>query len=281
MLKTNKTYGVNLLSGLLTGAVIALASTMLTATTVHANETPSASECGQLPDVAWWSKSHEKVQKFVRNRHRGNWDSYVEKWTKYQTRMQKIYARDGSALIKSRDLKLEGETLAAHIKHITVRLDVIKCLAEEAELADIQRLANLDTASGGNFETAAREDNATPATDSDHQRVALLSPDQQLRTATASDSDYKIEIKAHCLDDGTRVFEVYNAGAKWPKLAAISIYETERMRVVSRRELRMTKDHHVTFTIPKTYGEQKQLAAWVQPSWMLRDFRYDAKLLCE
>ena len=201
--------------------------------------------------------------------------------------MQEIYARDGSALIKSRDLRLEGETLATHIKNIDTRLQVIKCLAEESEIADIQKLASLDTAAGGNFETASREDKETPAADSssasdrDSQRFALLSSDQSGSTGRLEKSAYQVEINARCLDDGTRVFEVTNIGPKWPKTAAVSIYEIERMKVVSRRVMRLATNQRMTFNVPKTYGEQKQLAAWVQPTWMLRDFRYDAKLLCK
>lgn len=287
MLKINKTYRVITRPRLIAAATLALA-TVLSTGPVSAAETETASSCGQLPNVAWWSKSHQKVKKFVDTRHRGDWDSYVEKWSKYQNRMQEVYARQGTALIKSRDLRLEGETLAAHIKDIGTRLAVIKCLAEEAETAEIQKLANLDTAAGGNFETASRED--TPggpsgglpaASDRDNQRFALLSSDGSDSPGRQEESAYKVEINAHCLDDGTRVFEVTNIGAEWPKRAAVSIYEVERMKVVSKRVMRLAQNQRMTFRLPKTYGDQKELVAWVQPTWMLRDFRYDAKLLCK
>ena len=42
--------------------------------------------------------------------------------------MQKIYDRDGSATVKSRDLRLSGDTLARYIKEYDIRIDVTRFL---------------------------------------------------------------------------------------------------------------------------------------------------------
>jgi hypothetical protein len=84
--------------------------------------------CPDLPDVAWWRTTRIKIVNYVDLKYRGNWVPYIQKWEDYKQKMQGILASNGTALVKSRNIRLEGDNLASHIQEIERRLDVTKCL---------------------------------------------------------------------------------------------------------------------------------------------------------
>ena len=48
-----------------------------------------AQECDPYPKVAWWGAlSHESVTKYVRNRHNGEWNAYIQKWQNQGNRLK-------------------------------------------------------------------------------------------------------------------------------------------------------------------------------------------------
>jgi hypothetical protein len=86
------------------------------------------SGCPELPDVAWWRTTRIKIVNYVDLKYRGNWVPYIQKWETYRQKMQGILASNGTALVKSRNIRLHGDKLASHIQEIEQRLDVTKCL---------------------------------------------------------------------------------------------------------------------------------------------------------
>ena len=84
--------------------------------------------CPDLPDVAWWRTTRIKIVNYVDLKYRGNWVPYIQKWEAYKQKMQGIFASNGTALVKSRNIRLHGDNLASHIQEIERRLEVIKCL---------------------------------------------------------------------------------------------------------------------------------------------------------
>jgi hypothetical protein len=84
--------------------------------------------CPDLPDVAWWRTTRIKIVNYVDLKYRGNWVPYIQKWEDYKQKMQGILASNGTALVKSRNIRLEGDNLASHIQEIERRLEVTKCL---------------------------------------------------------------------------------------------------------------------------------------------------------
>ena len=84
--------------------------------------------CPDLPNVAWWKTTRIKIVNYVDLKYRGNWLPYIQKWEAYKQKMQGIFASNGTALVKSRNIRLHGDNLASHIQEIERRLDVTKCL---------------------------------------------------------------------------------------------------------------------------------------------------------
>ncbi len=90
-----------------------------------------AANCPALPNVVWWKTTHVKIVKYVDRKYGGNWHPYIKKWENYKSKMQDILERDGTALVKSRDIRLRGEQLAHHIVQIEQRIVVTRCLQEK------------------------------------------------------------------------------------------------------------------------------------------------------
>ena len=87
--------------------------------------------CPNLPNVAWWKTTRIKIVNYVDLKYRGNWVPYIQKWEAYKQRMEGILASNGTALVKSRNIRLYGDKLAFHIKEIERRLEVTKCLKDK------------------------------------------------------------------------------------------------------------------------------------------------------
>jgi hypothetical protein len=89
-----------------------------------------AAACPHLPDVAWWDTTPQQIVDYVDQTFQGDWDPYIAKWEAYRVRMVQIRDSNGAAVVKSRGLRLEGVTLADHIRDIDQRLAVTRCLKE-------------------------------------------------------------------------------------------------------------------------------------------------------
>jgi len=95
----------------------------------------SKNKCPAFPRVAWWTfKSHDRVADYVNRKHKGNWAPYIKKWNGRLKSLQDIYSRDSSAVTKTGNT-LKGPSLAAYIKKMQDRIDVTRCLANNAGAA--------------------------------------------------------------------------------------------------------------------------------------------------
>jgi hypothetical protein len=89
--------------------------------------------CDALPKVSWWgTNTHQKIVNYVNKKYAGDWESYITKWNNYSSRIQKIIDNDGAAVIKSKNLRLEGQELVAYLENMNQRISVVQCLAKEA-----------------------------------------------------------------------------------------------------------------------------------------------------
>jgi hypothetical protein len=90
-----------------------------------------ADSCPNLPHVSWWDTSPDKIIRYVDQAFRGEWEPYIARWEDYRFRMEQIQRANGAAVVRSRNLRLEGEALARHINDIDQRLLVTRCLKEK------------------------------------------------------------------------------------------------------------------------------------------------------
>ena len=89
-----------------------------------------AKSCPRLPEVAWWATTPQKIIEYVDQTVQGDWDPYIAKWESYRIRMTQISQSNGAAVVKSRGLRLEGDSLVDHIRDIDQRLKVTRCLKD-------------------------------------------------------------------------------------------------------------------------------------------------------
>ncbi len=92
---------------------------------------PESKQCGPFPQVAWWKfKSHESVTRYIARKYRGDWESYIGKWSYRLAKLQDIYDRESGA-VTSNGILLKGQELFTYIGHMQKRISVVRCLAKE------------------------------------------------------------------------------------------------------------------------------------------------------
>jgi len=111
------------------GVILALVSSEVQAgTSPRAALEAKAATCPELPNVTWWKTTRVKIVRYVDFKYKGNWAPYIQKWQDYKEKMQRILDNNGLALVKSRNIRLQGDELAFHISEIDRRLAVTRCL---------------------------------------------------------------------------------------------------------------------------------------------------------
>ena len=133
--------------------------------------TSFAAECPAFPKLSFWGDlSHDTVQNYVESKFDGDWSAYVERLIYIKKGLKDIQDRGKSALVKlkGREVVLKGEKLRNYLLLSQTRINVIQCLADQMEVADLQNFA---TAAGGDaiLEQAS-------LSDSDDYRTFLTLP---------------------------------------------------------------------------------------------------------
>jgi len=230
-----------------------------------------AASCPALPDVVWWKTTHVKIVKYVDRKYRGDWDPYIQRWEDYEKKMQGILDTDGTALVKSRDIRLRGKQLAAHILQIHQRLVVTRCLKQKFS-GQVATNKNGTAGDSGNDRINTNIYQASLA-----KRRSNPSDDQ---IASINAARLDVEITARC-DGNTPTFQITNLGPKWPRLAAISIHRTAGNALVSKRRMKLDNSQQATFKIRKRGKALRgEIGIFIQPSWEKRPFHYDTKIRC-
>ncbi|MBT3766143.1 MAG: c-type cytochrome [Rhodospirillaceae bacterium] len=87
--------------------------------------------CPPLPQISMWSNvTHASMTEYIKNKHGGDWESYIDKWKNQLDLLMDVYARNSEVVIRSKNLRLKGETLAEYINNVRKRLAVTRCLAK-------------------------------------------------------------------------------------------------------------------------------------------------------
>ncbi len=100
-----------------------------------------AANCPPLPNVAWWTKSHDKVIAYVQRKYDGDWNAYVWKWLSYRKKVVRLYKLKKTLVLKSRGVKIKGSKLAEYAQQIDERIAVVKCLADAVSETDLEAAA--------------------------------------------------------------------------------------------------------------------------------------------
>jgi len=234
-----------------------------------------AEGCPDLPHVSWWDTSHKKIVKYVDDRFDGDWDPYIHRWINYRIKMQRIFNADGTAVVKSRGVRLSGERLAHHIGDIDRRIRVTQCLkvkfgGKTAALNDGRKDGSATGGAGGDVIQTGRA----------KAQLASMVKGDPVQVSEISETELNIEIVAKCIKK-TPVFQVTNLGSKWPRSGAIGIYRTVGKTKMTERRVRLANSQRMTF---KAWQNGKpatgEVGLWLDPAWTRRGFAYDSRITC-
>lgn len=91
--------------------------------------------CPEMPLVPWWTNnSPDQVSSYVSRKYDGDWSAYIGKWRKQGDKLLDLHLSQKKAIIKSRNIVLEGEQLAIYVKMVEKRVKVIECYAHQSIL---------------------------------------------------------------------------------------------------------------------------------------------------
>lgn len=128
-----------------------------------------------------------------------------------------------SAVIKSRNMTLAGESLKQHVRDIDQRIAALGCLkAKDEQLAALASDIKPQSASAP----------AKPA--SQKPAPARRLPAEEVETVAVTGSGLDLEVSAKC-QAGAPVFQITNLGDRWPKLGTVNIYNTADRSTLSKR----------------------------------------------
>ena len=276
--------GIRAMAGI--AGLVMLAGTMIT--TTQPNNEAQAASCPDLPEVAWWKTNHDKIVDYVEQRYRGKWEPYLQKWRDYRNKMRAIHEKDGTAIVKSRGIRLRGATLRKHIGDVEKRILVTQCLQEKhggrlaaPNPADEYPISGAGRALAGVFRAATRQALQFTSLPGPQTSGSINASLQAEETFNGVIHDIlNVEVSATCRGR-TPVFKVTNLGDGWPRLGNINIYQTDGRTIVTKRRLKLDTAEQATFNV-HTRGRALagEFGIWIKPSWTDRPFQYDAKITC-
>ncbi len=266
--------------------MVMLAGTMIM--TTQPNYEAQAASCPDLPEVAWWKTNHDKIVDYVEQRYEGKWEPYLDKWRDYRNKMRAIHAKDGTAIVKSRGIRLRGANLEKHIGDVEKRILVTQCLQEKhggrlaaSNPADGHSISGAGSSIAGVFRAATQQAlqfASLPRSQIARSTKASFWADETSNGIIHDVLDLKVSATCH---GRMPVFTVTNLGDRWPRLGVINIYQTDGRTMVTKRRLKLDTAQQATFNVLKRgRALAGEVGVWIQPSWTDRQFQYDAKITC-
>lgn|GEM_PF-2799265 len=92
-----------------------------------------AYNCTAFPDVAWWINDPAKVVNLVNKRYKGDWDTYIFKWLRYEASMQRSLENGEVRVIESQNKTLSGPTLSTFVALIRKRIAALQCIRDSED----------------------------------------------------------------------------------------------------------------------------------------------------
>ena len=220
-----------------------------------------ASTCQPFPTLALWGDyTHAKVIKMVSERLEGDWSAYLSLLENRQRMIKDLQSNGKSLTLKSKGKRyvLSGRKLAAYIRVADRRNDIVRCLADEADQAQLS-----------NFETAAGSVKPAGGETAD------------VEVAAVRQGRLDMEIKSQCVY-GDTTFTITNQGEAWPQRSAIDIYRLDRGRSqkIHSRRLRFAAGQSVKLKVPAAKNPTGQLGLFIDAPWAQRPFKMDRTLTC-
>jgi hypothetical protein len=111
---------------------------------------PASADCEAFPKIPLWKTlTHDFARQLVDEKYDGDWQAYIGKLERYESKLRGIFERGASADVtwKNRKIRLKGSAIPRFLKLVDRRISVTRCLAENR--ADNQDIANFSTAAGG------------------------------------------------------------------------------------------------------------------------------------
>jgi len=263
------------------GALIAVTASPMTA------KAAADSACQPFLNVSFWGDlTHEGVIQYVDSRLGGNWNSFIDRLEQYQAKLEEAHSQAQAFTVsyQGQKISLEGQKLSVFKRASQWRLNIVKCLADEAQAealgASLQEFA---TAAGGNDESVPVD--ITSATMSSKKpsayQAANTSAVPEIQTGKVETASVNMRVESQC-SAGVASFRVTNVGNDWPGRGHIKLFALDSGKPVqlSERIFRFVSGQNSTFKVRTDRVGAKNIALWIDPSWEQRDFAFDAAVNC-
>ena len=115
----------------------------------------ASASCGPFPRIPLWtSLSHDSVRQQVEVAYDGDWQAYIAKLERYESKLRGIQERGTAAVVtwNGRKIRLKGDAIDIFLDQVDRRIIVTRCLSENDDIA------NFSTAAGGTDAGAAITD---------------------------------------------------------------------------------------------------------------------------
>jgi hypothetical protein len=217
--------------------------------------------CKVFPDYKLWNTlTHDRAISYVDRKLKGDWSPYIGHLRKQISNIEKIIASGKSARLKHKGkvAVLTGENLEEYLQVSHARLDVVQCLANEQDVAKLDK-----------FATAAGDE-------AEDKEIAVST-----KPVAPGSARVKLAVSTSC-SNGVSKFRIKNEGADWPKSSSFSLFRIEGAKKypVSARRMRLKRGQIASFSVKKSRNPSGQLGLFVGPTWYERAFAYDATLTC-
>ncbi|MEO5338260.1 MAG: hypothetical protein H7841_15410 [Magnetospirillum sp. WYHS-4] len=206
-------------------------------------------ECPAYPQVPWWENlTHDNTRRYVAMAHDGDWKVYLAKWRFQLADLEGIYGRGSAGLIRSHNIRLQGEDLRQYIEKVRARIDVVECLARETPI--LPKMARRSPAEAGDAEGEGH----------------LVGKTAKKTALPGAAGAFQPEIETRCTTEGA-IFRVVNRGALWPGQADFLV----RLggNPVAERRLRMAAGQTVEFRVDGKASAELRIV----PDWDPLDIR--------
>lgn len=120
------------------------AAVLFSARGVLAFPPQAKAECAPFPKLEFWGNlTHSSVQNRVKFRFNGDWNTYINRLERIIVGLKGIQEKGQAAVIKMRGrrVRLKGTKLDNYLQLSGTRLSVVRCLAEQAGIDDLQNFA--------------------------------------------------------------------------------------------------------------------------------------------
>jgi len=101
----------------------------------------------------------------------------------------------------------------------------------------------------------------------------------EVKMVQVAEAQLDLKVTASC-DGKVAIFQIVNAGDRWPGAGAIKIVRAVDKSTISQRSIRMAASQQATFRVSERMNPGDEVGLFVEPTWYQRAMTFDATVSC-